>query len=65
MFLYGFIALFLLIYLAQGEIQDSLNQSIQYLKDADVEGFRDFLLSFGSPVAVVSNFYGFINMLPF
>ncbi|NHC40160.1 TVP38/TMEM64 family protein [Bacillus sp. MM2020_1] len=54
MFLYGFIAFFLLIYLAQGEIQDSLNQSIQYLKEADVEGFRDYLLSFGSLAAVVS-----------
>jgi uncharacterized membrane protein YdjX (TVP38/TMEM64 family) len=54
MFLYGFIALFLLIYLGQGEIQDSLNQSILYLKEADVEGFRDYLLSFGSLAAVVS-----------
>lgn len=54
MFLYTFIALFLLIYLGQGEIQASLNQSIQYLKEADVEGFRDYLLSFGSLAAVVS-----------
>lgn len=54
MFLYAIIALFLLIYLGQGEIQDSLNKSIQYLKAADVEGFRDYLLSFGSLAAVVS-----------
>ncbi|MEH7156249.1 TVP38/TMEM64 family protein [Neobacillus drentensis] len=54
MFLYGVIAFFLLIYLGQGEIQDSLNQSIQYLKTADVEGFRDYLHSFGSLSAVIS-----------
>lgn len=54
MFLYAIIAFFLLIYLGQGEIQDSLNKSIQYLKAADVEGFRDYLLSFGSLAAVVS-----------
>ncbi|MCL6570896.1 MAG: TVP38/TMEM64 family protein [Bacillus sp. (in: Bacteria)] len=54
MSLYGMIALFLLIYLGQGEIQESINQSIGYLKNADVEGFRDYLLSFGPLAAVVS-----------
>ncbi|WHY87827.1 TVP38/TMEM64 family protein [Neobacillus novalis] len=54
MSLYGLIALFLLVYLGQGDIRDLFNQASGYLKDADVEGFRDYLLSFGPLAAVVS-----------
>jgi uncharacterized membrane protein YdjX (TVP38/TMEM64 family) len=54
MSLFGIMALFLLVYLGQSEIHDSINQSVRYLKDADVEGFRDYLLSFGPLAAVVS-----------
>jgi uncharacterized membrane protein YdjX (TVP38/TMEM64 family) len=54
MSLYSIIALFLFVYLGQGEIQESINQSMGYLKNADVEGFRDYLLSFGPLAAVVS-----------
>lgn len=51
---FGIIALFLLIYLGQGEIRNTINQAIMYLKDADVEGFKDYLLSFGPLAAVIS-----------
>ncbi|CAH2713416.1 hypothetical protein BACCIP111895_00551 [Neobacillus rhizosphaerae] len=54
MFLFVLIAFFLLVYLGQGGFRDLINQSTVYLKDADVEGFRDYLLSFGSLAAVVS-----------
>jgi len=54
MALYSLIALFALVYLGQGEIRDLINQSTRYLQNADVEGFRDYLLSFGSMAAVVS-----------
>jgi uncharacterized membrane protein YdjX (TVP38/TMEM64 family) len=54
MFLFGIITFFLLLYLGQGEIQDSINKSISFLKDADVNGFKDYLLSFGPLAAVVS-----------
>ncbi|HEY2421232.1 MAG TPA: TVP38/TMEM64 family protein, partial [Neobacillus sp.] len=54
MFLFGILAFSLLVYLGQGDIQNSINQSVRYLKDADVEGFRDYLLSFGPLAAVVS-----------
>jgi uncharacterized membrane protein YdjX (TVP38/TMEM64 family) len=52
--LYCLIALFVLVYLGHGEIRDSINQSVQYLQNADVEGFRDSLLSFGPMAPVVS-----------
>jgi uncharacterized membrane protein YdjX (TVP38/TMEM64 family) len=54
MFLFILIALFLLLYLGQGTIQSSINQSISFLKDADVLGFKNYLLSFGPLAAVVS-----------
>ncbi len=54
MSLFGIIAFFILIYLGQGEIQSTINKSMVYLKDADVEGFRDYLLSFGPLAAVIS-----------
>ncbi len=53
-FLFGISFVSLLIYLSQGEIHDFINQSIHILKEADVEEFRDYLLSFGSLSAVVS-----------
>jgi uncharacterized membrane protein YdjX (TVP38/TMEM64 family) len=56
MSLFGFIAFFLLLYLGQGEIQDTINKSVSFLKDADVNGFKDYLLSFGPLAAVVSAF---------
>lgn len=54
MALYCLVALFGLVYLGHGEIRDSVNQSVQYLQHADVEGFRDYLLSFGPMAAVIS-----------
>lgn len=54
MSLFGVIAFFILIYLGQGGIQNTINNSIVYLKDADVEGFKDYLLSFGPLAAVIS-----------
>ncbi|SDL92344.1 TVP38/TMEM64 family protein [Bacillus sp. OK048] len=54
MSLFGFIAFFLLIYLGQGGARDTINQAIIYLKDANVEGFKEYLLSFGSLAAVIS-----------
>jgi uncharacterized membrane protein YdjX (TVP38/TMEM64 family) len=45
-----------LLYLGQGEIQDTINKSVSFLKDADVNGFKDYLLSFGPLAAVVSAF---------
>ncbi|MFF2446104.1 TVP38/TMEM64 family protein [Neobacillus sp. NPDC058068] len=54
MFLFGLIAVFLLVYLGQGEIRNLINHASGYLKDADVEGFRDYLLSFGPLAAFVS-----------
>jgi uncharacterized membrane protein YdjX (TVP38/TMEM64 family) len=56
MSLFGIIAFFLLLYLGQGEIQDTINKSVSFLKDADVLGFKDYLLSFGPLAAVVSAF---------
>ena len=56
MLLFGVMAFFVLLYLGQGEIQNSINHSISYLKDADVKGFKDYLLSFGPMAAVVSAF---------
>lgn len=54
MILYVIIALFTLVYLGQGGVNSMLNDSIMYLKNADVEGFRDYLLSFGPLAAIVS-----------
>jgi uncharacterized membrane protein YdjX (TVP38/TMEM64 family) len=52
--LFTLLSLFLLVYLGQGEIQASINESVTYLKNADVEGFRDYMLSFGPLAAVIS-----------
>lgn len=54
MALFGLLAVFILLYLGQEAIQDSINHSVSYLKNADVEGFRDYLLSFGPLAAVIS-----------
>lgn len=54
--LFGLIALFLLLYLGQGAVKEMVNQSISYFPNADVEGFRDYLLSFGPLAAIVSGF---------
>ncbi|MFB4165991.1 TVP38/TMEM64 family protein [Alteribacillus sp. JSM 102045] len=45
---------FLFIYLGQGEVQAGVNRASAALAEADVEGFRDYLLSFGPLAAVVS-----------
>ncbi|WP_240377593.1 TVP38/TMEM64 family protein [Bacillus piscicola] len=47
-------ALLLFIYLGQGEIQASANRAAAVLMEADVEAFRDYLLSFGPLAALVS-----------
>ncbi|WP_318505574.1 TVP38/TMEM64 family protein [Bacillus sp. T3] len=52
--LFIFLSLFFLIYLGQGGPHDTINHSVSYLKNADVEGFCDYLLSFGPLAAVVS-----------
>ncbi len=54
MSLFTVIALFLLLYLGQGEIHRAINHAVSYLKDADVNGFKNYLLSFGPLAAVVS-----------
>lgn len=54
MALYGFIVFFAFVYLVHGEIRDLVNQSVQYLQNADVEGFRDSLLYFGPMAPGVS-----------
>ncbi|WP_071396539.1 TVP38/TMEM64 family protein [Bacillus tuaregi] len=51
---FGLLGVFLIFYLGQGSINDLVNSSVVYLKNADVEGFRDFLLSFGPLAAVIS-----------
>jgi uncharacterized membrane protein YdjX (TVP38/TMEM64 family) len=56
MLLFCLIALFMLLYLGQGTFQSSINHSISFLKDADVLGFKNYLLSFGPLAAVVSAF---------
>jgi uncharacterized membrane protein YdjX (TVP38/TMEM64 family) len=48
------LAIFLFIYFENDAIYDEMNHSISYLKNADVEGFKDYLLSFGPLAAVVS-----------
>lgn len=54
MTLFSLIALFMLLYFGQGAVQETVNHSVTYLKNADVEGFRDYLLSFGPLAAIVS-----------
>lgn len=54
MSLFGLLGLFLLLYIGQGAVRDLVNSSVVYLKNADVEGFRDYLLSFGPLAAVIS-----------
>ncbi|MBM4762971.1 TVP38/TMEM64 family protein [Bacillus sp. B15-48] len=54
MSLFGLLGVFLAFYLGQGTVRDLVNHSVVYLKDADVEGFRDYLLSFGPLAAIVS-----------
>ena len=44
----------MLLYIGQGSVRDLVNSSVVFLKNADVEGFRDYLLSFGSLAAVIS-----------
>jgi uncharacterized membrane protein YdjX (TVP38/TMEM64 family) len=48
------ISLFVLIYLGQGEFQGAMNHAVNVMKQADVEAFRDFLLSFGPAAPIVS-----------
>jgi uncharacterized membrane protein YdjX (TVP38/TMEM64 family) len=54
MSLFTFLALFFLVYLGHGGVNGAINNSVSYLKNADVKGFRDYLLSFGPLAAVVS-----------
>ncbi|AGK52425.1 TVP38/TMEM64 family protein [Bacillus sp. 1NLA3E] len=54
MSLFALLAVFILVYMGQGGIHAAINHSVVYLKNADVEGFRDYLLSFGPLAAVVS-----------
>lgn len=54
MALFTILMLFFLLYIAQGEFQSLINEAITVMKNADVEGFRDYLLSFGPLAAVIS-----------
>ena len=54
MSLFGLLGLFLILYFGQGAVRDLVNSSVVYLKNADVEGFRDYLLSFGPLAAIIS-----------
>jgi len=52
--MFGLIGLFLLVYLGQGEFQTAVNHAAAVMAQADVEAFRNYLLSFGPLAAVVS-----------
>lgn len=54
--LFAVIALFILLYFGQGEVKSMVDQAISYFSNADVEAFRDYLLSFGPLAAIVSAF---------
>lgn len=54
LFLFGLLGLFLTLYLGLEAVRDLVNSSVIFLKDADVEGFRDYLLSFGPLAAIIS-----------
>lgn len=54
MSLFAIIELFILLYLGQGELQSMINQAMTIMKNADVEAFRDYLLSFGPLAAIIS-----------
>lgn len=54
--LFGAIALFILLYFGQSNVKNIVDQAISYFPNADVEGFRDYLLSFGPLAAIVSAF---------
>ncbi len=51
---FALLSVFFLVYLGQGGVNTAINDSVIFLKNADVEGFRDYLLSFGPLAAVVS-----------
>ncbi|OUM86158.1 MAG: hypothetical protein BAA01_01475 [Bacillus thermozeamaize] len=52
--MFGLIGLFLLVYLGNGEFQAAVNHAAAVMAQADVEAFRNYLLSFGPLAAVVS-----------
>ncbi|MEH7115640.1 TVP38/TMEM64 family protein [Neobacillus niacini] len=52
--LFGLIALFLLLYLGHDVFRARIDNLITFLKNADVEGLRDYLLSFGPFAAIFS-----------
>jgi uncharacterized membrane protein YdjX (TVP38/TMEM64 family) len=52
--LFGLIVIFLLLYLGYDVFRDRIDESITLLKNADVEGLRDHLLSFGPLAAIIS-----------
>lgn len=43
-----------MLYLGQGNINAIINNAVIYLKNADVEGFKEYLLSFGALAAFIS-----------
>lgn len=49
-----FLLISFLLYIGQGGVNDTINNAVTFLKNADVERFRDYLLSFGPLAAVVS-----------
>ncbi|MEH7490884.1 TVP38/TMEM64 family protein [Neobacillus niacini] len=54
MIVFGLVAIFLLLYLSQDVFQDTIDDLIGFLKNADVEGLRDYFLSFGPFAAIIS-----------
>jgi uncharacterized membrane protein YdjX (TVP38/TMEM64 family) len=54
MSLFGILILLLLFYLAQGGFRYAINDAVTLLKQADVEVFRDYLVSFGFYAALIS-----------
>jgi len=45
---------FTALYLGQGNVNAIINNAVIYLKNADVEGFKEYLLSFGMLAAFIS-----------
>lgn len=43
-----------ILYLGQGNVNSVINNAVVYLKNADVEGFKEYLLSFGILAAFIS-----------
>ncbi|GAB7387839.1 hypothetical protein BSNK01_16760 [Bacillaceae bacterium] len=54
LFLVAALGLFAFFYLGQGEFQRAVDHAVGVMKKADVQAFRDYLLSFGPLAAIVS-----------